>query len=141
MKKAVIHLESDIENAALAGQAVRGICYYTPLSPFDQSNVELAVVEAVTNIIRHSYGNEPGHKIEVAVAVFEDHILVEIIDRGKTLDRALKKRLDFDPCKVESLPERGMGQFLICKVMDHVSFGRSGKKNRLVMKKYFPESA
>ena len=141
MKKAVIHLDSDIKNASLAGEAIRGICYYTPLSLFDQSNVELAVIEAVTNIIKHSYNNEPGHQIQVAVEVDDDHIRIEITDRGKSLRKEMQRKLDFDPCKVESLPERGMGQFLICKAMDCVSFERSKKKNRLVMKKYFPVSA
>ncbi len=141
MKKAVIQIESRIENASLAGQAVRGICYYLPLSVYEQSNVELAVVEAVTNIVKHSYSNESGHKIEVAISVLDDHILIEITDTGKCICRELKKKLDFDPCKVELLPEKGMGQFLINQVMDYVSLNCSKEKNILVMKKYFPESA
>jgi len=96
--------------------------------------VVLAVDEALTNIIRHSYKGEGERPIEASfrrIAVQQDgkqRKALEIVleDRGKKVDRA---KLCGRP--LEEVRPGGLGLHFISECMDAVEFRRRFGKNQL----------
>ena len=63
---------------ALLAVAINRICFYLGLGSERSNEVELCVVEAVTNVIRHAYCAEQGHSVAVAVTAETDRLSFEI---------------------------------------------------------------
>ena len=100
-------IESRIENVALLGGAVRGIANALSLDELSCYQLELCVVEAVSNATKHAYHSETGHPVEVDVLLFQDRITFKICDEGESLKPAKVRPLRFDPQKLETVPESG----------------------------------
>lgn len=99
-------------------------------------NLELCLNEALTNAIRHAYHGKPGRFIEVVVDLDHHKIAMKIVHEGNSIPNfALGAKLDFDPNDIQSLPESGMGLFLIKKIMDEVSWKLNENRVELVMQK------
>lgn len=130
-------IDSKLENVFLVGLAVNGICSYMPLSDLEVYYLEVCIVEAVNNIIKHAYGNEPGREVEVDIALHPDRIVFRICDRGKVVELGEVPELNIDPDDIESLPEGGMGMFIIYKIMDTVTYEQFLDHNVLTITKIF----
>lgn len=107
----------------------------------DVNHCELAIDEAITNIVEHGYGADGGDKvIDIVVKQKQDRLEITIIDNGPP----------FNPLRIEnpdplaSLDERaenggGWGIFFIKKVMDDVDYRYAGNRNHLMMVKHKDE--
>jgi serine/threonine-protein kinase RsbW len=129
-------IESKLENISLIGSAVRGIAGMLSMDAISGYQLELCVVEAVTNVTKHAYHGESGHSVEVDILLYPDRLTFKIYDRGDTMDLSRIEPLAFDPSKVESLPERGMGVFILKTLMDEISYETVNGQNILTMIKY-----
>jgi len=136
-KEITFLIDSNLDNVSLAGVAVRGICSYLSLTEADAYYLELCVVEAVNNAIKHAYGSEAGHTVEINIIYSKDGITFEISDWGEKMLPQGLPRLNFDAGNPVTIPERGMGLFIIDSVMDKVIYSSEGAKNTLTMRKYF----
>jgi len=100
-------------------------------------DVVLAVDEALTNVIRHAYGGESGHRIGVHVYSLDDAqwgpgLEVCIRDYGKQVDPGTIRSRDLN-----DLRPGGLGVHIIQSVMDSVEYSRAaGGGMRLVMRKF-----
>lgn len=131
-------INSSLEDVFLMGLATRAICSYVPLSQLTAYQLETCVVEAINNVIRHSYGNNTGCQVEVSIYLFLDRIRFQICDRGKPMPpETLRSEFKYDPENIEDLPEGGMGLHVIKSVMDEVEYESKGGKNVLSMTKVF----
>jgi serine/threonine-protein kinase RsbW len=141
MKKAsrTLHLsiESRLSDVALIGHAVRGICACSPLDVDAYGEMEVCVVEAVNNAITHAYLREKGFRVDAYITLHHDRISFEITDSGKPMEGFSPRTLDFDPEVVASIPENGMGLFIIETIMDEVSYSSEAGKNTLSFCRYF----
>lgn len=139
IKSVRLILDSNLEDVFLVGLAIRGICSYVPLGEVAAYQVEVCVVEAVNNAIKHAYGNEAGHRVEICVEVRLDRIVFEVCDDGAELGNFPKMsgRKDFDPEDLENIPEGGMGLQIIYSVMDEVTYARTDRGNVLRMSKSY----
>jgi serine/threonine-protein kinase RsbW len=131
-------IDSLLHNVALVGVAVNSMSMSLSLSQVDASQIELCVVEAVTNAIKHAYNNQPGFSIQVNFAVHPDKLVITVCDEGQAMPALVVPSLDFDPTDLEHLPEGGMGLFLIHSIMDEVTYVSQDGKNLLTMTKRFP---
>ncbi len=97
--------------------------------------VQLAVDEACSNIIDHAYGGENRGDIECSVLVSDEGLTVILRDSGKPFypEDVPKPRLD---APLEQLKSRGVGFYLMQKMMDEISYERTSESsNVLVMVK------
>ena len=131
-----ISIDSRLDQVHLVGYAVHGICSQLGLGDIVVYQIELAVVEAVNNAIKHAYGSEAGHPVEVIVSVDDKRLQFKICDEGEAR-RFLQKKtdLDFDPRNKISLPEGGMGLHIMEQVMDEVNYFVRDGRNCLVLSK------
>ena len=126
-------MESRLDQVFLAGLAVRGICSYAHLTEIEGYQIEVAVVEAVNNAIKHAYRQQPGHEVEVAITLTPDRITFQVCDQGEPMNSPISSGLDFDPRDIQNLPEKGMGLQIMTSVMDEVRYDTVGGRNVLTL--------
>lgn len=131
-------IDSRVENVFLVGLAVNKICASIPLSEQAAYEAEVSVVEAVNNVIKHAYGNEAGHTVEVVVTVGTGAVTFEVCDTGRPLERLEVRLPPVDSDDYESLPEGGRGLYIMHAFSDQVRYDRSGGRNVLTLVKLFP---
>ncbi len=130
-----ISIDSRLDQVFLVSHAVRGICSQLGLEKILVYKLELAVVEAVNNTIKHAYGSRPGHVVEVIITVSRERIRFEICDAGEVLDLPKGERFNYNPRDRKGLPEGGMGLQIIQEVMDEITYHRRGELNCLSLGK------
>lgn len=104
------------------------------LSPGVAMNINLALEEAVVNVINYGYPQDQLHEMTLRVSSSEQQLIFVLSDSG----------VSFDPTRVaeaevtlplEERPIGGLGIFLIRKIMNEVTYERIDGKNKLIMKK------
>lgn len=130
-------IDSHLENVFLIGLSTHGLCSYAPFSEVEAYQVQLAVVEAINNVIKHAYEEQSHHDVELSVSLYWDRMVFVVLDRGKKFSDFPKKELQFDSQDLQSLPEGGMGLFIIQNVMDEIKYQSDQDINMLTMIKYF----
>ena len=97
-------------------------------------NLNLALEEAITNIMFYGYDDEESHTILIEFSRTDNQLTIHIIDDGHEYDPTA--RLDPDiTLAAEDRPIGGLGIFLIKKVMDQVDYERKENKNYLKLNK------
>lgn len=91
------------------------------LTDQDVYSVQLAVDEACSNIIEHSYGGEGIGDIQCTCERRPDGLQIILVDHGKRFDPDAIPGPDVG-APLEELGSRGAGVFLMKKLMDLVKF-------------------
>ena len=102
------------------------------------NRLQIAVDEAVTNIVEHGYTEQvPGKAvIELDLTVERERFRMIIEDHGSTFDPEEFGDIDIQR-HVSAGHSGGLGVFLMRKIMDLIEYhAEKGKKNRLVLVKY-----
>jgi serine/threonine-protein kinase RsbW len=134
-----LSIQSRLSDVALIGHAVRGVCAYSPLDSEAYGEMEVCVVEAVNNAITHAYRREECYRVEAAITLHHDKIAFEVSDCGLAIQDFAPRTLEFDPEVISSIPENGMGLFIIETIMDEVSYESKDGRNTLSFCRYFTQ--
>jgi len=112
------------------------------VSQDDRYTMEIALAEALTNIVEHGYaGVTQPHPIMVTFFEWRDEVLVmELRDQGRpippgALDAAGPETFAYDPTELDALPEGGMGLALIKLAFDRVDYRSRDGVNLLRLQK------
>lgn len=97
--------------------------------------IQLAVEEAVTNVINHGYEGKNGD-VSIQCDTLADTIVITITDFGQAFDPTLIPPADVT-ADLDHRRIGGLGVYLIRTVMDEVSYIRVGNENRLRLVKKF----
>jgi anti-sigma regulatory factor (Ser/Thr protein kinase) len=135
----VLNLDVTSDTAELPGirDAIRAWTARHGWAETQIADIVLAVDEALTNVIRHGYDGQPGHKIEIrartlSAAAHGGGLEIRIRDFGKQvpLERICGRDLD-------DLRPGGLGVHIIRSVMASVEYSHApGGGMQLVMRKY-----
>lgn len=128
---------------APAAQKVRDFAA-AHLDPVLAGDVELAVVETLTNAIKHGKVHQRD-KTDILITLRRDacDVVVDIFDQAPlvppgTFDRIGADTLEIDPDNLVGLMENGRGLALILLSMDEVSLHADKNLFRLHMRKRIP---
>jgi serine/threonine-protein kinase RsbW len=99
----------------------------------DILDTQLAVEEAVTNVIFHGY-QKGGGKIGVTCRISADRVEVQIADSAPRFDPLSIPEPELD-ASIEDRKVGGLGVYLIRRVMDEISYRYENGKNILVLMK------
>lgn len=133
-------VDSRLENVRLLAGAVERFCREVGMSSGDAAAVELALVEAGTNVVKHGYAGERSRPLHLRLAAYEDRVELRLEDQGRPIPVELRRPAEPPPIRdVASLPERGFGLFLIRAYMDLVQYEETPAGNVLVMTKSLRE--
>ena len=129
-----IVLKNRIEEIARMSAFVEEISQEFNLSMENTFNINLAIEEAVTNIIMYAYPKDEEHEFTLMVRHVVDRLIFKLVDTGKEFDPTVMPDADVT-LSLEERPIGGLGIFLIRKVMDTLKYRREGDKNVLTMVK------
>ena len=107
-------------NVRRIGDFVRGVGRRLRLTEDALFDIDLAVEEASTNIVRHAYGPDHAGDILVRVEAVDDTVRITFTDWGLPFNTEDSVPLDVD-APVEARIEGGMGLHLVYKLMDDVT--------------------
>ena len=93
--------------------------------------IELAVEEALVNILKYAYPDKNTGEVEVRCQIDNDAVLViEILDTGAPFDIRYFSEPDLN-VNISDRKIGGLGIFLIRKMVDEVHYRRDGESNIL----------
>ncbi|MBC7186409.1 MAG: ATP-binding protein [Calditrichaeota bacterium] len=113
----VLTIPSDPRMLKIVRAGVGHLCAIMGFANVEKNSVVLAVDEACSNIIKHAYGGENGHPIEIRCRMFPDRLEVHLRDYGKKADL---QRLQAPA--TDRVRPGGFGLHLIRTVMDTVEY-------------------
>jgi serine/threonine-protein kinase RsbW len=119
--------------AAVCKVAMKRASNREVLSESFTHQVVSAVGEAFNNIAVHCYRNRPMDIVRIAMSIETDGLVLALEDFGASFDPLTARLPD-----LASLPESGLGVFIMRSSMDEVSY-RPGKPNKLILRKRIRE--
>jgi len=125
-------LHNDIGEIDLLPPFIEGICEVAGVDAETTMQLNLALEEAVSNVMLYAFPTGEVHIFELQCRVDKDCLSFEIIDGGKPFDPTAHD----DPDVTLSAEERsigGLGIFMVRQIMDEVRYERCDGKNRLTM--------
>lgn len=129
-----ITIKNEIEEISKLVEFVEQIGKFHNLEPTLVMNLNLALEEAISNIILYAYPNKIDGDILITITKLDNSLIFTISDNGLEFDPTLIP--DADICL--SAKERkvgGLGIFLIRKIMDEFKYERIEGKNILTLKR------
>jgi anti-sigma regulatory factor (Ser/Thr protein kinase)/GNAT superfamily N-acetyltransferase len=133
-----LSIQNDIDNLAEAEACLNKVAELIGFSAHDNKQIQLALEEALTNIIKHSFAPGQLEDIDIEFTQIPLGLQISIWVRGIPFDPALfpiYSRKDL----VEKLEDRGLGNYLVQQVMDSYSYLNHGHEGiEIVLEKYLP---
>ncbi|HEY7190032.1 MAG TPA: SpoIIE family protein phosphatase [Vicinamibacterales bacterium] len=116
---------SDLGELRSAREFVRAFCRAVPeglLDDGDVADLELAVNEAASNIMKHAYHGRADQRIELEADTFPDRVSIRLHHLGDPFDPSLVA-----PPALDGSRESGFGIYLIAKSVDDVRYSRDDR--------------
>ncbi len=116
-----MEFKSEIHNLGTVAAFIGRTAEECGLDERQTYNVQMAVDEAVTNVIQHAYHGTVEGRIELRCEMKDGDFIVEIRDRGKPFDpSSVREPRVHGPISRRSVG--GLGVFFMKKLMDRVEF-------------------
>ena len=93
-----IEISSDLNQLSRARAFVREVCTGLTPPPPEQTidQLELAMTEAASNVMRHAYGGRTDRSIQLVADAFDDRIVLRLHHLGQSFDPAMVRPPVFD---------------------------------------------
>jgi len=131
-----ITINSEYKNVSSICFIAKTFCEENRISEEKIREIELSLAEALNNIIKHAYKGDETNKINIGMSFENNKLTLVLIDNGEPRNNIGKPILEFDPNDIDSLPEGGMGLFIIEQLMDENTYSCDGNKNIFTLVKY-----
>ena len=129
-----IKISNDLNEISVLASFIEELGEELSLSFETTMNINLALEEAVANIIMYAYPTQEQHTILLRVTYSEKQLVFLLTDKGATYDPTQEEEVDVT-LSLEERPIGGLGIFLIRSIMNEISYQRIDNENHLIMKK------
>lgn len=126
-------LPNEIEAIHQLSEFIDGFCEEIGIGMDVCSRLNLAVEEAVVNVISYAYPKGTTGYVDIEMEVDHDILTVVISDTGVPFDPTKKADADIT-LSVEERPIGGLGIHLVRKIMDEVTYDYADHKNILTLR-------
>jgi anti-sigma regulatory factor (Ser/Thr protein kinase) len=132
-----LQIDSDLKNLETAADFIAKSMHELGAgNAKDVFDVQLAVDEALTNIIEHAYSGQLGGEIMIRCSLSDSkkEFIVKMIDHGKPFDPNAVVEPDTEAA-LEDRRRGGLGVFFIKSYIQNVKYAINVKENELTMTK------
>jgi sigma-B regulation protein RsbU (phosphoserine phosphatase) len=129
-----LQLRNDIDEIPRLHEFIQGISMEARLGHPLAMSLNLALEEAVSNVMLYGYPAGESGQVEVDALILEDRLEFKVSDNGVPFDPTSTSDPDLK-LEVSERPIGGLGIYLVKRIMDHVSYAREGDRNILTMTK------
>lgn len=129
-----IRITNDLAEISSLAEFVEELCAELSVSDELTMNINLALEEAVANIIMYAYPSQEQHDILLRATISPSQLVFLLTDNGQSFDPTEVEDANIS-LSIEERPLGGLGIFLIRSIMNEVSYQRLDGENRLTMKK------
>lgn len=133
MEKELI-LKNDLKEVGQLGVFIDQLGEELSLPMETTMNINLAIEEAVSNVIMYAYPPEEEYFIRLHVTSTDKQIIFLLTDKGRSFDPTKVPDADIN-LDIDDRPIGGLGIYLVRCIMNEVSYQRLDDENRLTMKK------
>ena len=134
VEKLVLTVPANKRHLGLVGAVVTEICAQLPKLPSTFAyNLQLAIDEAIVNVITHAYQDDPEGRVELTFEIWEDRLITHIQDWGQSFDPSSVPEPDLDHPQ-----DHGYGVYLIRSLSDQVIYEPGPSSNRVTIVKLLP---
>lgn len=133
-------LANDLAEISRLAEGIETFCAPLDPGPKDLMAVQLAVEEAVTNVINHGYADGQPHTFTVEFSLEDRRLTTVITDDAAAYDPLARPDVD----TTKPLEEReigGLGVHLVKKLMDSTLYERRDGRNVLTLVRTFAPAA
>lgn len=99
-----------------------------------QFQINLAVDELFTNIVKYGYNDNDLHQIEITLKYTKPIVSIKLVDDGKAFDPTQINKPDLS-VTIEERNIGGLGIHFVSTVMDKIEYCRLGNYNQLLLEK------
>lgn len=128
-----ITLINDVNEVPRLSEVIEEVCEAAGFDIATTMKINLAVEEAVVNVIEYAYPKGVG-EVNTKLMVVGDCLEIEITDSGIPFDPTLKGDVD-TTLKAEERPIGGLGIYLVRQIMDTINYQYKDGKNVLKLTK------
>lgn len=129
-----IRIANNLEEISHLYEFIEELGEVLDLSSETTMNINLALEEAVANIIMYAYPEGEQHEILLKVTSNPQQLIFLLTDKGQVFDPTQVPDAEIN-LPIEERAIGGLGIFLIRSIMNEVSYQRLGDENLLIMKK------
>jgi sigma-B regulation protein RsbU (phosphoserine phosphatase) len=127
-----LSLRNDIHQIPLLAEFVDAIAQEKNLNPNLTNDLNLALEEAVSNVMLYAYPEGTDGVVNVEAILDKDQLTFVLTDSGKAFDPTAAPETDIK-ASADDRPIGGLGIHLVRTIMDAVNYQRSDGKNILTM--------
>lgn len=117
-----LEITSDLAELTRARAFICSLCdklSFLPLTEETVNHLQLAVTEALSNIVRHAYRGRPDRPIQIEATADAHHIGLRLYHHGEMFDPK-----SASPPSLDGSQEGGFGLYIIEQLVDELSYGR-----------------
>ncbi len=129
-----ISLGNELQEIAGVAERVEAFCAARGLGPQIAYAVNLSIDEILTNTISYGYDDDEAHRIDLAVRLEGETLVVTIADDARPFDPSPPRQADVE-APLEEREVGGLGLFLVQQMMDGVEYRRQGGRNVVTLTK------
>lgn len=134
MSNHLLTLHNDIGEIDRLHEFVDGICENYGVDAGEAMQLNLALEEAVSNVMLYAFPHDEVHSFELTCEAEADGLTFEIVDDGIPFDPTAQDNPDVT-LSAEERAIGGLGIYMVRQIMDEVHYEWRDGKNRLKMAK------
>ena len=121
-------ISSELANVPRVASSVRMLCLDLGVGATEAAEIELAIVEAVTNAIQHAYEMCGGHEVACTIEVDDGCVVARVRDSGRAMAPGV--------LEASEPPGGGMGLVIMKQTMDRIGYESAGGENVLTLLRF-----
>lgn len=130
MQKLTLH--NDVQEVGLLAEWIERLGEDTGLTPDKVFQLNLAMEEAVVNVMNYAFPGESGRTFTIAAEKSDNNLIFIIDDEGVPFDPTKADEPDLS-LSAEERPIGGLGIMLVRQFMENVTYERRDGHNRLTL--------
>ena len=128
-----IVIKNKLDELAKVSEWLHSFTLEAGISTESTFRLELALVEAVTNVIQYAFEEETEHRITLKLRYHQPHLTFILIDDGWPFDLTQYPAVEL-PKTLEEAGDGGLGVYLIRNYADEIHYQRQNDQNILTMR-------